>query len=328
MILLTGGTGYIGSHTALELLKKNKKIVLFDNLSNSSEGVVSKLEYLTQQDIPFVAGDILSKKDLSVLFDRYKITSVIHFAGLKSVKESMVTPFDYYNTNVSGALNLIEVMQKNNCKKIIFSSSATVYGEAEKGNKQKETDNTSPENPYGRSKLVVENILKDLYLSDNSWAAISLRYFNPIGSDISGMLNESPKTNMNNIMPVILEVLQKKRDCLEIYGDDYDTIDGTGVRDYIHVTDLAKGHVKALDNLEQYHTINLGTGKGYSVLQIIKIFNRLLNEDIPYKIVEKRSGDVGTYLADPSYAKNFLEWESELNMDRMCSDVIRAHLKN
>jgi len=324
MILITGGTGYIGSHTALELLLSGEDIVVFDNLSNSSESIIKSLEELSGRKILFVQGDIRVKLDLSSLFKKYKITAVIHFAGLKAVGESMSNPLTYYNTNVSGTINLLEVMDENNCKKIIFSSSATVYGNSLNGTSLKENDKTNPENPYGRSKLIVEKILKDLADSDREWKIIALRYFNPIGSHVSGTLNESPKGVSQNIMPTLLKVAEGELETLLIFGNTYPTEDGTGVRDYIHVTDLARGHIKALsllDSIDTMELINLGSGVGYSVLEIIKVFESVSNKKISYRVVEKREGDVAIYLADPSYAKKILNWSAELGIERMCQDV-------
>lgn len=322
-ILVTGGTGYIGSHTCVELLKEGYEIVVIDNLSNSKIEVVDKIKEITGKDFVFYKGDVRNTKLLEEIFEKEKINAVIHFAGLKAVGESVSKPLLYYRNNIDSTLTLLEVMNKFNCKKLIFSSSATVYGKP-KTLPIKENAPLSTTNPYGSTKLYIEGILKDLYVSDKKWSIVILRYFNPIGADKSGLIGENPNDIPNNLMPYIMKVAVNELPYLNIYGNDYDTKDGTGVRDYIHVVDLAQGHLKALEVLSPgLEYINLGTGKGYSVLEIVETFKHVNKVDIPYKIVDRRPGDIDACYADPSYAKKKLGWEAKYGLEEMCIDAYR-----
>lgn len=330
MVLVTGGAGYIGSHTCVELSEAGYDFVVYDNLSNSSKEALSRVEKIIGKKVPFVQGDIRDKKALQKVFDMYDIDSVIHFAGLKAVGESVEKPLEYYDNNVYGTVALCEIMQKNNCKKIIFSSSATVYGDP-KTTPIKEDFPLSATNPYGRSKLFIEEILRDLYGADKEFKIILLRYFNPVGAHKSGLIGEDPNGIPNNLMPFISQVAVGKREYLNVFGNDYDTHDGTGVRDYIHVVDLAKGHVKALEKISKINdvlTVNLGTGKGYSVLDMVKAFEKASGKKIPYKIAPRRPGDIAKCYADPSYAKEVLDWEAQHNIEEMCEDSWRWQSMN
>ena len=329
-ILVTGGAGYIGSHTVLLLIEAGYEVIIFDNFSNSSRESIKRVEKLVGQDISVVEGDIRSREDLEKAFNSYKIDAVIHFAGLKAVGESVEQPLRYYDNNVNGTVQLCEVMAKHNCKSIIFSSSATVYGDPHT-TPILENFPTSATNPYGRSKLFIEEILRDLYVSDNEWKVVLLRYFNPVGAHESGEIGEDPNGIPNNLMPFIAQTAVGKRDYLSVFGDDYDTPDGTGVRDYIHVVDLAQGHVNALDRLKEFSevmTINLGTGKGYSVLEMVKAFEKASAKKVPYKIAPRRAGDIATCFADPYYAKELLDWEAKRGIDDMCEDSWRWQSHN
>jgi len=322
-ILLTGGTGYIGSHTAVELLNVNHEIVIIDNLCNSQNIVIDKIRDITKKDVKFYEGDVGDELLLNQIFKTEKIDAVIHFAGLKSVGESVVKPLEYYQNNLTSTLSLLLVMKKYGCKNIVFSSSATVYGNPH-ALPIKEDFPLSATNPYGSTKLMIENFLQDLYISDNSWHIAILRYFNPIGAHYSGLIGDNPKGTPNNLMPYILKVASKEKDKLLVFGDDYETIDGTGVRDYIHVVDLAIGHIKALDylfNNQGLEIFNLGTGEGYSVLQIINTFMKVNNIDIPYVIEKRRAGDIGACFADVSKAKEKLNWEPTKDLKNMCEDA-------
>lgn len=322
MVLVTGGAGYIGSHTCIELSEAGYDFVVYDNLSNASQEALRRVEEITGKEVPFVQGDIRDKEALQNVFEQYKIDSVIHFAGLKAVGESVQKPLEYYDNNVYGTIALCEVMQNNGCKNIIFSSSATVYGDPAT-TPIKEEFPLSATNPYGRSKLFIEEILRDLFVSDDSWKIVLLRYFNPVGAHKSGLIGEDPNGVPNNLMPFIAQTAVGKREYLNVFGNDYDTPDGTGVRDYIHVVDLAKGHVKALEKISDIHqvlTVNLGTGKGYSVLDMIKAFEKASGKEVPYKFAPRRPGDIATCYADPSYAKEVLNWEAKYNIDEMCED--------
>ncbi len=322
-ILITGGTGYIGSHTVVELSKSiSDKIIVLDNLSNSDFSVMEKLQTITKKNIIFLKSDICDTNFLKNIFTKYKITSVIHFAGLKAVGESVEKPLLYYNNNIVGTISLLNVMKEFNCKKIVFSSSATVYGNPEYL-PIKETDKLSTTNPYGYSKLIIENILIDIYKSDPSWSIAILRYFNPIGADKSGIIGENPSGIPNNLMPYIIKVATKQLNSLNIFGNNYDTIDGTGVRDYIHVSDLADGHIKALDyinNNNELIKINLGTGKGYSVLELVETFIKVNNINIPYNIVDRRPGDIASCYANTELAKKLLNWQAKKSLQDMCLD--------
>ena len=328
-ILITGGAGYIGSHTLISLSKAGYDFIVFDNLSNSSKKSIKRVEKIIKKTIAFEKGDIRNKKDLNKVFKKYKIDSVIHFAGLKAVGESVSEPLKYYDNNIVGTLRLLEVMKKHNCKKIVFSSSATVYNEVDAQNYTPLKENFptgATTNPYGRTKYFIEEILKDLYISDPEFKIAILRYFNPVGAHESGTIGEDPNGIPNNLMPFITQTAVGKRDFLSVFGGDYPTPDGTGVRDYIHVVDLADAHVKALDylNSKSYtilnSTFNIGTGIGYSVLDMIKAFEKASSKNIAYKIVDRRAGDISTCYSDPSFAKEILNWEAKKSIDDMCKD--------
>lgn len=330
MILVTGGAGYIGSHTAILLIEAGYDIVIFDNFSNASLVAHQRVEKIVGTKIPLVKGDIRNKEDLKKVFTSYKIESVIHFAGLKAVGESVEKPLKYYDNNVTGTLTLCEVMQAHGCKSIIFSSSATVYGDPAT-TPITEDFPLSATNPYGRSKLIIEEILRDLYVSDSDWKIVLLRYFNPVGAHISGSIGEDPSGIPNNLMPFIAQTAVGKRESLSVFGNDYDTVDGTGVRDYIHVMDLAEGHVKALNilpTINEVMTINLGTGRGYSVLEMVKSFEKASGEKVPYHIAPRRAGDIATCFADANYAKDLLGWEATRGVNDMCIDTWRWQSQN
>ncbi|ADU31930.1 UDP-glucose 4-epimerase GalE [Evansella cellulosilytica] len=322
MILVTGGAGYIGSHTCVELLNAGHDIIVLDNFSNSKYESIKRIQELTGKEFKVYEADLLDKEALANIFNENDIEAVIHFAGLKAVGESVAIPLHYYHNNITGTLHLCEQMKKHGVKTIVFSSSATVYGMTEKM-PIVETDPLSATNPYGRSKLMIEEILRDLYVSDNEWSITLLRYFNPIGAHESGRIGEDPNGIPNNLMPFITQVAIGKRDELKVFGDDYPTEDGTGVRDYIHVVDLAKGHLKALEKAKTTsgaHAYNLGTGNGYSVLQLVNAFEKAANQKIPYSIVDRRPGDIATCYADPTKAKEELGWTAEKGIDDMCND--------
>ena len=321
-ILVTGGTGYIGSHTAVELLNSDYEIVIIDNFSNSKSDVLDKIKLITNKDFKFYEGDVCNKDLLRKIFSENKIDAVIHFAGYKAVGESVKKPIMYYRNNIDSTLSLIEVMNEFNCKKIVFSSSATVYGNPTTL-PIKEDFPLSTTNPYGSTKLMIENILRNLYISDNDWSIALLRYFNPIGAHVSGLIGENPKGIPNNLMPYIVKVANKELNELSIFGNDYDTPDGTGVRDYIHVVDLAKGHIKAIEKILKDKGIdayNLGTGIGYSVLDLVTTFERVNNIKVPYKITDRRPGDIASCYADSSYALEKLNWKAEKGIEEMCRD--------
>ncbi len=322
-VLVTGGTGYIGSHTCVELLDNDYNVIIIDNLSNSKRSVVDKIKEITNKDVKFYEGDCCNKSTLEKIFDENDIDAVIHFAGYKAVGESVREPLMYYRNNLDSTITLLEVMKENNCKKIVFSSSATVYGKPA-SLPIKEDFPLSTTNPYGSTKLMIEGILKDLYKSDNSWSIAILRYFNPIGAHKSGLIGENPNDIPNNLMPYIVKVANKELEILSVFGNDYDTPDGTGVRDYIHVVDLARGHIKAIEKINNETGVdcyNLGTGNGYSVLDLVETFKKVNNIDVKYKIVDRRPGDIDACYADPSYAKEKLNWEASLNIDDMCRDA-------
>jgi UDP-glucose 4-epimerase len=329
-VLVTGGAGYIGTHTVVLLIEAGYEVVIFDNFSNASKESIRRVEKIVGQNILVIEGDVRSREDLHKVFTAHNIDAVIHFAGLKAVGESVEQPLRYYDNNVSGSIVLCEVMSEHNCKSIIFSSSATVYGDPHT-TPILENFPLSATNPYGRSKLMVEEILRDVYISDNEWKIVLLRYFNPVGAHASGTIGEDPNGLPNNLMPFIAQTAVGKRECLSVFGNDYDTVDGTGVRDYIHVVDLAQGHVNALDRIKNFKepmTINLGTGNGYSVLEMLRAFEAASGKKIPYKIVERRAGDIATCFADPSYAKKVLDWEAKKDIDEMCIDTWRWQSKN
>ena len=322
-VLVTGGTGYIGSHTCVELLDNDYNVIIIDNLSNSKRSVVDKIKEITNKDVKFYEGDCCNKSTLEKIFDENDIDAVIHFAGYKAVGESVREPLMYYRNNLDSTITLLEVMKENNCKKIVFSSSATVYGKPA-SLPIKEDFPLSTTNPYGSTTLMIEGIMKDLYKSDNSWSIAILRYFNPIGAHKSGLIGENPNDIPNNLMPYIVKVANKELEILSVFGNDYDTPDGTGVRDYIHVVDLARGHIKAIEKINNETGVdcyNLGTGNGYSVLDLVETFKKVNNIDVKYKIVDRRPGDIDACYADPSYAKEKLNWEASLNIDDMCRDA-------
>lgn len=331
-ILVTGGAGYIGSHTSIELLNAGYDIIIVDNFCNSKPEVLNRIEELSGGKKPkFYKVDILDREGLSKVFEENTIEAVIHFAGLKAVGESVTMPIEYYENNISGTLVLCDVMRKYGVKKIVFSSSATVYGMENKVPFSETMPTASATNPYGSTKLFIEQILKDIYVSDNEWSIALLRYFNPIGAHESGRIGEDPNGIPNNLMPYITQVAVGKREFLSVFGDDYDTHDGTGVRDYIHVVDLAKGHLKAVEkvmNSKGVEPYNLGTGIGYSVLDVVKNFEKASGVEVPYKIVPRRAGDIATCYADASKALNELGWKAEKNLEDMCRDSWRWQKNN
>lgn len=322
-ILVTGGAGFIGSHTAVELLEAGEDIVIVDNFINSKPIVLDKIKEITNKDFKFYEVNILDKEKLEKVFEENNITEVVHFAGLKAVGESVQKPIEYYHNNITGTLILLELMKKYNCRKIVFSSSATVYG-APKTVPIREDFPLSTTNPYGSTKLMLEQILKDVCVSDKDFSAIILRYFNPIGAHKSGLIGENPNGIPNNLMPYITKVANGELDHLNVFGNDYNTKDGTGVRDYIHVVDLAKGHVKALEkarNTTGAIPYNLGTGNGYSVLDIVNAFEKANNLKVKYEITARRPGDIAECYADPTKAKEELNWVAEKNLGDMCKDA-------
>lgn len=329
-ILVTGGAGFIASHTNVELLNAGYEVVIVDNLINSSRKSIDRVEELTGKKITFYEEDLLNEKALDDIFDKEKIDSVIHFAALKAVGESCEIPLRYFDNNLTGTLNLLKVMEKHNVKSLVFSSSATVYGKP-KTVPIKEDFPLSVSNPYGRTKLITEDMLRDIYKSDNEWNIAILRYFNPIGAHESGRIGENPNGIPNNLLPYIAKVAAGQLECVNVFGDDYDTPDGTGVRDYIHISDLAEGHIKALQKLSEHPglvTYNLGTGVGYSVLEIIKSFEKACGKKIPYKIAPRRAGDIDMCYADPLKAKEELRWEAARGIDKMCEDAWRWQVQN
>ena len=323
-ILLPGGAGYIGSHTAVELLKQGKDIVIVDNFSNSNQKALDAIKELTGKDFKFYEIDYMDREKLEKVFEENEIEAVINFAGFKAVGESVREPLKYYYDNVSGAIILLQTMAKYGVKEFVFSSSATVYGEPEKMPITEDTPTGGTTNPYGTTKLFIEQILKDIYNSDNSWDICILRYFNPVGAHESGLIGEEPQGIPNNLMPYVARVAAGILPELSVFGNDYDTPDGTGVRDYIHVVDLAKGHVKALEKLDKEHVglfiYNLGTGTGYSVLDMVKAFEKATGKEVKYKIAPRRPGDIAKCYADPAKAKIELGWVAEKNLDDMCKD--------
>ena len=330
-ILITGGAGYIGSHIAVELLNKNYKVIVYDNLTNSSKISVKRVEEITGKNIIFYEADILDEKKLSEVFEKENIDVVIHCAALKAVGESVKKPLEYYHNNISGTLSLLKIMRKYSCKNIIFSSSATVYGDPEKVPITEDFPKGICTNPYGWTKSMMEQIMTDLQKSDPEWKVVLLRYFNPIGAHESGKIGEDPQGIPNNLLPYIAQVAVGKLDYLRVFGDDYDTVDGTGVRDYIHVVDLAKGHVLSvdkIDKLEGVSIINLATGNGYSVLEVLKAFEKACGKKISYKIVERREGDIAKCFADASKAYEVLGWKAEKGIDEMCEDSWRWQSQN
>ena len=329
-VLVTGGAGYIGSHTVVELLNANYEVIIVDNYSNSKPEVLNRIKTITGKDFTFYEADLLDKEALEEIFEKETIDSVIHFAGYKAVGESVAKPVEYYHNNITGTLILLEVMKKYGVKNIVFSSSATVYG---MNNPSPLTEDlpTSATNPYGYTKVMIEQILRDVHVSDEEWNIALLRYFNPIGAHESGLIGEDPSGIPNNLMPYITQVAVGKLPELSIFGNDYDTEDGTGVRDYIHVVDLALGHLKALESFSEYKgvgTYNLGTGIGYSVLDLVKNFQRANDIVIPHKIVDRRPGDVATCYSDATKAKEILGWTAEKDLEDMCRDSWKWQSKN
>lgn len=330
-VLVTGGAGYIGSHTCVELLNVGKDVVIVDNFYNCKKSSLDRIRALVNKDFKFYECDIRDKEGLDEIFKKEKIDSVIHFAGLKAVGESVHKPLEYFDNNVTGTLILLDVMRSNGCKKIVFSSSATVYGMNNVSPLTEDMEVGGVTNPYGRTKYMIECILKDLYTSDNSWSICLLRYFNPIGAHKSGTMGEDPNGIPNNLMPYITQVAIGKREYLNVWGNDYDTPDGTGVRDYIHVVDLALGHIKAVEKAENNEGLfiyNLGTGKGYSVLDVVKAFEKASGVNIPYKIGPRRDGDIATCYSDPSKAEKELGWKAQRDIEEMCEDSWRWQKQN
>ena len=323
-ILVTGGACFIGSHTVVELLNSGKEVIILDNFSNSKPEVLDNIRKITGKDFKFYEIDYLDREKLEKVFEENKIDAVMNFAGYKAVGESVQKPIEYYTNNISGALVLLDTMRKYGCKKFIFSSSATVYGEPERMPITEDTKTGGTTNPYGTTKLFIEQILKDIYKSDNSWDICILRYFNPVGAHESGLIGEEPKGIPNNLMPYVVRVAAGTLKELAVFGNDYNTPDGTGVRDYIHVVDLAKGHIKALEKLEKeengLYIYNLGTGNGASVLDMVKAFEKVTGKKVPYKIAPRRDGDIATCYADPTKAKNELNWVATKNLEDMCKD--------
>lgn len=323
-VLVTGGAGFIGSHTVVELLNEGKEVVIIDNFSNSKPEVLDAIRKITGKDFKFYEIDYLDRPRLEKVFEENEIEAVLNFAGFKAVGESVQKPIEYYTNNISGALVLLDTMRKYGVKTFVFSSSATVYGEPERIPITEDCKTGGTTNPYGTSKLFIEQILKDIYTSDPTWNICILRYFNPVGAHESGLIGEEPQGIPNNLMPYVARVAAGTLEELSVFGNDYDTPDGTGVRDYIHVVDLAKGHIKALQKLEKeqkgLYIYNLGTGNGYSVLDMVKAFEKATKKEVKYKIVQRRAGDIATCYADPKKAKEELGWEANLGIDEMCRD--------
>ncbi len=328
-ILVTGGSGYIGSHMCVELLSAGRQVVVLDNLSNSSMASVEAVQRITQKALTFVQGDIRDSDCLAAIFAEHNIDAVMHFAGLKAVGESTEVPVKYYDNNMNGTLRLVEAMHQAGCKTLVFSSSATVYGLPEQM-PITESAPTGAINPYGRTKLMVEEVLQDLFAADPTWRISLLRYFNPVGAHASGEIGEDPNDIPNNLMPFISQVAVGRREKLNVFGDDYPTPDGTGIRDYIHVVDLVRGHMKALEFLRDKPKLtvhNLGTGQGYSVLDAVRAFEQASGVSIPFEITDRRPGDAAVSYADPSKARDELGWEAEYDLHRMCEDAWRWQSK-
>ena len=328
-ILVTGGCGYIGSHTVLELLNKNYDVVVVDNFSNSSFESLKRVQELTGKTVTFYEADIRDEKKMDEIFSAHKVDAVIHFAAFKAVGESCKLPLKYYENNISGTVSLLQVMNRRGVKKIIFSSSATVYGDPEKLPLD-ENCRLSTTNPYGSTKLMMENIMQDVQKADNEWNIILLRYFNPVGAHESGRIGEDPKGIPNNLMPFVAQVASGKLQCINVFGNDYDTPDGTGVRDYIHVVDLALGHIAAIENCNQsgVHIYNLGTGHGYSVLDMIHAFEKACGKKLPYKICDRRPGDIAACYACPDKAKKDLKWKAKFGIEEMCASQWKSQSGN
>ena len=318
-VLVTGGCGYIGSHTVLELLQKNYEVVVVDNFSNSSFESIRRVQKITGKEVAFYEADIRDAQKMDEIFTAHDIGVVIHFAAYKAVGESCKLPLKYYENNISGTVSLLQVMEKHNVKKIIFSSSATVYGDPERLPLD-ENCRLSTTNPYGSTKLMMESIMQDVYKADNEWNVILLRYFNPVGAHESGLIGEDPKGIPNNLMPFVAQVASGKLSCINVFGNDYDTPDGTGVRDYIHVVDLALGHIAAIEQCKEsgVHIYNLGTGRGYSVLEMIHAFEKACGKTLPYKICDRRPGDIAACYACPDKATKDLKWTAKFGIEEMC----------
>ncbi|MCC8081086.1 MAG: UDP-glucose 4-epimerase GalE [Lachnospiraceae bacterium] len=330
-ILVTGGAGYIGSHTCVELLNAGYDVIVVDNLYNSSEKALDRVQQITGKDLKFYQADILDRDAMTAVFEENRIDAVIHFAGLKAVGESVVKPIEYYHNNIGGTLVLADVMRNHGCKNIIFSSSATVYGDPAIIPITEECPKGTCTNPYGWTKSMLEQVLTDIHTSDPDWNVVLLRYFNPIGAHRSGLIGEDPKGIPNNLLPYVAQVAIGKLECLGVFGDDYDTPDGTGVRDYIHVVDLAVGHVKAIEKLadnEGVSIYNLGTGNGYSVLQVVHAFEKACGHAINYQIKPRRAGDIAMCYCDPAKAKAELGWEAQYGIEDMCADSWRWQSSN
>ena len=330
-ILVTGGAGYIGSHTVVELQSAGYDVVVVDNLCNSSEKALDRVSKITGKPVKFYKADILDREALNEVFDKEEIDSCIHFAGLKAVGESVAKPWEYYENNIAGTLTLVDVMRKHNVKNIIFSSSATVYGDPAFVPITEECPKGKITNPYGQTKGMLEQILTDLHVADPEWNVVLLRYFNPIGAHKSGLIGEDPKGIPNNLVPYIAQVAVGKLKCLGVFGNDYPTPDGTGARDYIHVVDLAVGHVRAVEKLKEKAGVsvyNLGTGNGYSVLDMVKAFSKACGKEIPYQIKPRRAGDIATCYCDASKAKEELHWVAERDLNKMCEDSWRWQSMN
>ena len=326
MILITGGTGFIGSHTVVEFLEAGLEVIILDNLYNSSESTITQIEKITGRKPTFVIGDIRDEHVLQMIFEKYSIDMVIHFAGLKAVGESVTKPLEYYDNNVSGTLNLLKMMQKNKVKKFVFSSSATVYGNPQENPIIEECPMGSPTNPYGMTKVMVEKILQDLALADQAWSIAVLRYFNPVGAHESGLIGELPHGIPNNLLPYLTQVVSGQLKKLSVFGNDYNTPDGTGVRDYIHVVDLAVGHLKAYDYIKDKpgcYIWNLGTGKGYSVLQVINAFEKATKQKVNFEMKPRRVGDIDECWADCTKAKQELHWQATRDIHTMMIDSWR-----
>ncbi len=330
-ILVTGGAGYIGSHTCVELLEAGYEVVVVDNLYNANKKSLERVKEITGKELTFYEADILDQEALDAIFEKEQIESVIHFAGYKAVGESVAKPIAYYHNNITGTLMLCDVMRRHNVKNIVFSSSATVYGDPAFIPITEECPKGKITNPYGQTKSMLEQVLTDIHVSDPEWNVILLRYFNPIGAHKSGLIGEDPKGIPNNLVPYVAQVAIGKRPCLGVFGNDYDTPDGTGVRDYIHVVDLAQGHVAAIKKLEEKKGVliyNLGTGKGYSVLDVVKAFGKACGKEIPYEIKERRPGDIATCYADPAKAAAELGWTAKYGIEEMCADSWRWQSMN
>lgn len=330
-ILVTGGAGYIGSHTCVELLNEGYEVVILDNLYNSNQKAVDRIQEITGKTVTFYETDLLDKEGVKAVFDKEEIDAVIHFAGLKAVGESVAKPMEYYHNNITGTLNLCDEMKNHGVKNIIFSSSATVYGDPAQIPISEECPKGTPTNPYGWTKWMLEQILTDIHTADPEWNVILLRYFNPIGAHKSGLIGEDPKGIPNNLLPYVAQVAIGKLECVGVFGNDYDTPDGTGVRDYIHVVDLARGHVKAIKKLadkEGVSVYNLGTGNGYSVLQVIQAFGKACGHEIPYQIKPRRAGDIATCYSTCDKANKELGWKAEFDIEDMCADSWNWQSKN